>query len=359
MAEKAPSARTEESTGSNRRSQPESGFSRRHAAQHHTVSACPHHLNAPRSRDSAGGILALQRTIGNRAVKRLLQTRRASEDEPLQIKQGVRTGSAEVIQPKLGFEGAVYGQGEEKTLSDKRLANGRRLPGWSTEQMTSADQFYVLNATQTEWVADQRVVFFGFTREGEKIAKKTGTHGPVEAIRDEATGSRLGPKHPKERTVSRATLVKSVFEGSNANGWHWVLECEVEGGKKGGKMMTMDLMPPSGHRIYYGTADQVVRRVDGNSYEELDFTLASPKSVTEVYEAMQAVAKEEGAWTGLAGHNCQDFVLAMLRKLEVSEQASDDLFDLGAWRFDQRMSAILEHEIGPEFHQNQIGLGGL
>ncbi len=60
---------------------------------------------------------------------------------------------------------------------------------------------------------------------------------------------------------------------------------------------------------------------------------------------MLDVAKEQGDFGGELGthkYNCQDFVLALLEKLDVKEK--DAVGDLRMWRTNQKLDAMIEDE---------------
>ena len=182
---------------------------------------------------------------------------------------------------------------------------------------------------------------------------KTTTDTKKRSWTKETSGpDRVVPKLNSGKTVSNAVLIKDT-KGPNEKDWHWTLECEVEGGKSK-KTISMDLQPRY-HRVHYGASERVSKKkgneeYDIEDYEAIPFTLQVPKPVHEVYKAMEEVAKDDEGWTGTAGYNCQNFVLAMLKKLEVNE--SELLNTEADWREDQRMY----EDIDLQFAGNKIDL---
>lgn len=263
----------------------------------------------------------------------------------LNVKAGEGSGSAGVIQPKLLFRGVVYGKGDEALLSGQRLANGKRLPGWNPEQLGHA-QLYTLNAQEIEWVRDERVNFYRHPTKGDRVHRLTGVSDPGDVDFDK---NRAGPTYGDYKLVSKATLIKSVSKMEQSQ-WHWVLECQVEKDplgkkRKEPKLLTMDVQSTHGYRAYYGPESKVSKSTRDAEVEKVPFTLKIPTPVTAVYQAMLDVAKEQGDFGGELGthkYNCQDFILALLEKLDVKEK--DAVGDLRMWRTNQKLDAMIEDE---------------
>lgn len=276
--------------------------------------------------------------IAQRKLKEL--TKNSPQAKQAAQFKAIANHSAGVIQRKLYFQGKWYGSGDQGKLSKLTLDDGSHLPGWSPNQLESENEFFILNENNTEWVKDQRILFTRIpTDESEdKVKVRTGAHRP-EINHSDDDENRAIPKRSTFKTVSRATLIKEN-KGSDENNWHWTLECEVEGGKIQ-KSISMDLLMNE-HRVFYGASEKVSKKqgaeeYNKEEYEAIPFTLTHPMPVHVVYGTMLEVVKEDGGWTDTAGYNCQNFVLAMLKKLDVVEKK--DLKKQAIWREKRRKAA--------------------
>ena len=287
---------------------------------------------------------SLQSTAGNRAVTALVQHRRNDSGAPR-----LPQGRPAVVQRKLRVGGTLYGKGDEQLLQALKVE--RNLPDWTTQELEGNDH-YVLNEEATAWVreTDTQLLFYRDKYlAGQEPPGKQGTKGydaklsiidpnPFTTV---GVGSdrktRLGPKHPDRRTVSKLSLFS--YETTRPEG-HWMLQGDVEGGKTGTKKMKIDLTN-AGYRIYYAVSQQVPVQNDKVTQGEVHFQLRRATPVQEVYDAFLAIAKEKRNRTSLLDYNCQDFALAMLQRLGVAAQDEERLREKARWREASRRGQAL------------------
>lgn len=281
---------------------------------------------------------SLQSTAGNRSAAALVKRWR-DESGAAGLSQAPRP----VVQRKLRVEGDLYGKDDAAELQDLKLERG--LPNW-TQQQLEGDDTYVVNREMTAWVKETDTSLYFYRHKylpGKEPVGQQGTKGydkklslndadPLAAIGFGAGDkTRVGPKHPDRRTVSKISLFN--YETTLPDG-HWMLQCEVdqgEGGKTGKKQMKIDLVA-AGYRIYYGVTPQTPVKNEKVTQGEVHFQLQSARTVRDVYGAFLAVAKEKRNWTGTRDYNCQDFALAMLKKLGVANEEQQRLVKAGEFR---------------------------
>jgi hypothetical protein len=89
---------------------------------------------------------------------------------------------------------------------------------------------------------------------------------------------------------------------------HWELFLHATNGGT----IKVDLMSTA-YRVLYGAT---IFLGNGGSSESL--TLAAPKSLGEMIEAVRQVGARRGDWTGTDAYNCQDFVIAFMMQIGMS-----------------------------------------
>jgi hypothetical protein len=290
---------------------------------------------APRARSDgalpaqARLLLALQSTAGNRSVTALVQRWRNTSELP--------PARSALLQRKVLVDGTWYGKNDEAQLQN--LKGPKKLPDWKPFHLAD-DAFYVVDEAGSGWVADTTLLFYRHKRvpdpnkQGEFLYPRQGYAKVGASGRDPFTDvgfggagqARVNPKHPDRRTVAKVRLFKYKREIAG----HWMLECEVGGGK-GVKYAKIDLTK-DGYRIYYGVESQKPTTMS----DEISFDLEQPTPVRRVYSVFVALAKGKGKWTGTHLYNCQDFALAMLHELRVQQQG--DFATAADWRREQRES---------------------
>jgi hypothetical protein len=287
---------------------------------------------------------SLQSTAGNRAATALAQEWRNNAGGPR-----LPHGRPAVVQRKLRVGGILYGRGDEQQLQALKVE--RNLPDWTTQELEGNDH-YVVNEEATAWVreTDTQLLFYRDKYlAGQEPPGKQGTKGydaklPVTApspLTTVGVGSdrktRVGPKHPDQRTVSKLSLFS--YETTRPDG-HWMLQGDVEGGKTGTKQMKIDLTN-AGYRIYYAVSRQVPVQNPKVTQGEVHFQLQRATPVQEIYDAFLAIATEKRNRTSLRDYNCQDFALAMLQRLGVAAQDQQRLLEKAQWREASRRGQAL------------------
>ena len=203
------------------------------------------------------------------------------------------------VRRKLLVDGNWYGKDEEAEL--RRLQAEQGLPDWTATQL-GAERFYVLSDDRQAWVEDTTLMFYrhkpsdGHKRKAYLKQGAKGTQpGNAPALISPATQelkepSRVGPKHPEQRTVTKVRLFKYKADEPGVSAGHWMLECDAEGGKTGTKKIKIDLMN-DGYRIYYG-----VTRMEPTKFsEEMSFDLDAPVTVGTLYAEFVRIANEKGS----------------------------------------------------------------
>lgn len=226
---------------------------------------------------------------------------------------------------------------------------------------------YYPSGDNSVWLKDANLSLYNLGQKDGKTSIPSVAGTTTDAALGTTGPARATPKHPERRKVSTIRLYKRIsnpYPGKSIHeiqdGAHWELEClaerdttlgvsakKADGSDKKDKVIKIDLIA-DGYRIYYGATpigpDQVVSVDDATTKQRVititdrcyeppaEFRLEAPATVKQVYTCAIEVAKTLGAFRGQDELNCQDFALAMLKRMNVKGEDQQQLASEEKWR---------------------------